>query len=161
MSPSRQSALEVSGFFGTLTVIVLVLELMLALWIRGIVFTAGLFSLMSAFFGTATLASYVLNRRAAKRGAERSSERRAAVGAVLLIALVSSACIALLAGIFALPLLFNGGWRETRPEWRIPAVLGLNRTHDGQMLPALTYQGSGTEPGSKQQTLLHPETSRT
>ena len=135
--PARQQALddEVLGFFSILIVIVLVLELVAAMSIRGIVFSAALFSLMSVIFGIATFASYVLNRRAAKRG-ESNNRRRTAVGYLLLIALVSSACIALLAGIFSLPLLFNGGSREVRPQWRMPAVLGFSRTNEGQLSTA-------------------------
>jgi len=130
----RQQALDddVLGFFSILIIIVLVLELVAAISIRGIVFSAALFSLMSVIFGIATFVSYVLNRRAAKR-AESNTRRRTAVGYLLLIALVSSACIALLAGIFSLPLLFHGGSRELHPQWRMPADPGSSRTDQGPL----------------------------
>ena len=36
----------------------------------------------------------------------------------------------LLAGLFALPLLFNGSQRSLRPEWKVPSVLGASKTRD-------------------------------
>ena len=105
--------------------IILVIEFLAAMWIRGILFTAVLFSSMSAILGLATLPIYLLNRRSSKR-LEPTSRRRAAAVSVLFIALVSSACIAMLSGIFSLPLLFNGETREPR-QWRVPSVLGLSQ----------------------------------
>jgi hypothetical protein len=106
---------------GLLTLVLLVLEFLAAMWIKGIIFTAVLFGLMSAAFAVASLVLYLLSSTDLRSGASR---RLGPVQYLLLIALVSSASIALLAGIFSLPLLFNGGFRKARPEWRIPAMLG-------------------------------------
>jgi hypothetical protein len=126
MSSGEQSRNDdLAGLTSILVVTVLVFEFLVAMWIRGIMFSAVLFGSMSAIFGLTTLLIYSLNRRGSER-LEPTSRRRAALASVLLIALVSSACIALLAGIFSLPLLFNGRTREPR-QWRVPSVLGLSR----------------------------------
>jgi hypothetical protein len=130
MSPSKRPVIdyEASGPLGLLTVIILILEFMAALWIRGVIFTAALFGGMSLLFGVGVFAVYVLNYRAVRRGAEVNAGRREVLGAICLVGLVSSACIALIAGIFSIPLLSNGGFRQPRPVWRIPAILGENFT---------------------------------
>lgn len=127
---------EGAGSLGLFTVIVLVLEFMTALWARGVVFTAVLFGLMSVIFAAATLASYFLARRAVRRE-QLITRTQSAVRALFLIGLVSSACIALLAGIFSLPLLFNAGWGDFHPEWRIPAVSGFSGTAENGRLTGL------------------------
>ncbi len=129
-SRPRPSATDTAGVFGVFTAIILTVEFMMAMWIRGIPFTAALFGLMTLGFGTVTGAVYVLARRTSR---SKSGETRYATAkGVLMIGLVSSACMALLAGIFALPLLFNGGWRSQH-LWRAPATLGSSDTgHHGQ-----------------------------
>ncbi len=116
-----------SGAIGVLVVVILVLEFLVAVTVRGIEFTAVLFAIMSAFFAMAELVTYVV-ARASVRSAEASEMPYASAGTVLLIALVSSMCIAVLAGIFALPLLFNGGQGAPGSSWRPPSILGTLRT---------------------------------
>jgi hypothetical protein len=97
---------DLTGLASILVVTILIVEFLVAMWVRGIMFSAVLFGSMSAIFGLATILFSFVNRRAGAR-AEPASPRRPALASVLLVALVSSACIALLAGIFSLPLLFN------------------------------------------------------
>ena len=113
-----------SGMLVTFTMMLLVLEFFAALWIQGIIFAAALFGLMSLALAIATGGVYVLSRSA------NSASRYATARSLLLIALVSSASLALLAGLFALPLLFNGSRHPLRPEWRVPSILGVYKTHD-------------------------------
>lgn len=110
-----------AGVLGVFTAIILTIEFMIAMWIQGIPFTAALFGLMTLGFGTVTGAVYLVAGRTA--GSEGRQARYATAKGVLVIGLISSACMALLAGIFALPLLFNGGWRSQH-LWRAPATLG-------------------------------------
>ncbi len=127
--PRRPALDENSGMLATFTAAVLVLEFLAALWIQGIIFAAALFGLMSLALAIATSAVYILTRKAVC-GEGSSARRYATARSVLLIALVSSASMALLAGIFALPLLINGSKRPLRLEWRIPSVLGSRAAHD-------------------------------
>jgi hypothetical protein len=117
---------EDSGMLVTFTMVLLVLEFIAALWIQGIIFAAVLFGLMSLALAIAIGAVYVFSLRTASR---RAASRYATARSLLLIALVSSASLALLAGLFALPLLFNGSRRSLRPEWKVPSVLGACKTH--------------------------------
>ncbi len=95
----------------------------MAMWIRGIPFTAALFALMTLAFAIVSGAVYLLGRRA-DRGSRASRPHYATMRSALMIGLISSASMAVLAGIFALPLLFNGGWQSLHREWRPPAILG-------------------------------------
>jgi len=113
-----------SGMLVTFTMTLLVLEFFAALWIQGIIFAAALFGLMSLVLAIATGGVYVISRSA------NSASRYATARSLLLIALVSSASMALLAGLFALPLLFNGSRHPLRPAWRVPSILGARKTHD-------------------------------
>lgn len=131
-SDNRAQLNDRVGSLGLLTVVVLVLEFLVAMWIRGIVFTAALFGFLSAIFALATLLFHLVSRTVPDQGGVDS--RRGALAYLLLIALVSSACIAVLAGIFSLPLLFNGGWQEAHPEWRIPSILGSRPTNEAPIL---------------------------
>jgi hypothetical protein len=114
---------DIAGAISILVVILLVFEFLAAMWIRGIVFSAALFGLMSLLFGMAILAIYLVDR-GFSRFSLRSSRRLGAVRSFLWIALVSSSCIALLALIFSMPLLFNGANRGSHPQWRVPSILG-------------------------------------
>lgn len=119
---------EDSGMLVTFTMVLLVLEFIAALWIQGIVFAAALFGLMSLASAIAIGAVHVFSLRTA--ASRRAASRYATAKSLLLIVLVSSVSLALLAGFFALPLLFNGNRRSLRPEWRVPSVLGASKTHD-------------------------------
>jgi hypothetical protein len=107
---------------GILTVVILVLEFLAALWIQGILFTAVLFGLMSVAFSCVIAVLYLLKRHAVSR-VRFASPRWTVAASIIEIALFSALCIALLAGIFSLPLLFHGGKRQLQ-RWQFPTVLG-------------------------------------
>jgi hypothetical protein len=113
--------------------VLLVLEFLAAMWIRGIVFAAGLFGLMSLLLGLAVAVFHVLSLKAGQRAHARSAIY-ATAESVFLIAFVSSACMAVLAGIFALPVIFNTGWHPMQPRWRVPSILGMRVAHGDAVL---------------------------
>ncbi len=125
-SQRHPSGNDSSSVLGVYTAIILTVEFMLAMWIRGIPYTAALFALMTLAFGIVSGGVFIVARKASrKRGATQYSTTKN----VLVIGLVASACMALLAGIFALPLLFNGASISQHFEWRTPAISG-SRTND-------------------------------